>query len=131
MRIFYFISGLLFCFGSIFLFEDDYSNLDTYYNGEIVYVKVIEVPNCISGKEHYYFKFEYEGKLYSKDIGGALCDEIETNSIMKLKVNKVRTVFLYPDENPLYDMIAALVLFLFGMFMFIKGFRINLSRPNL
>ncbi len=121
MKWFYKIAGVLIVVGSFFFVRYDLSKVDTFRNGEIIQVHVIQVPNCISGKRHYYFKFEYNGKIHSKDVGGKFCDELKEDSYIDMRVNEEQTVFLYPKENPFIDMAAGAILFSFGVALILMG----------
>jgi hypothetical protein len=118
---FYIISGVLIVIGSFFFVIDDLGKVDTFRNGKIIKVRVINVPNCISGKRHYYFKFEYNGKTHSKDVGAKFCDELKVNSFIDLKTNDEQTVFLYPKENPFSEIVSGAILFFFGSSLNIEG----------
>lgn len=121
MKWFYIIAGVLIAVGSFFFVKDDLGKIDTFRNGEIIKVRVINVPNCIGGKRHYYFKFEYNGKIHSKDVGAKFCDELKENSFIDMKVNDGQTVFLYPKENPFIDMASGAILFSFGVGLMLMG----------
>ena len=120
MRLIFKIAGVIVVIGSIVLAKDDYDHIDIYRNGDLVKVRVVYVPSCLSGRHHYYFKFEYNGKIHSKKIGGALCDELQVNQLFTMKSNKERTVFLYVKENPMSEFVAAGFVFLFGIFLIFK-----------
>lgn len=123
MKTFYKLSGVIFVIGCFFFLKSNSRVIETYENGEIVIVKVIFVPNCISGKKHYNFSFNYNGKNYAKKIGGGLCDELKEGDFIRMRTNKKNSVFLYENENPYYNLISIIILFLFGVFLIYYGFK--------
>jgi len=123
MKTFYKISGILFIIGCVFFLKYNYKELETYKNGKIISAKIIYVPNCLSGKRHYYLKFSYNERIYPKRIGGGLCDKLKEGDIIKLKTNEDNSVFLYEYENPYNNMISFILLFLFGVFLIYMGFK--------
>lgn len=123
MRIFYKIAGVVFIVGCFFFFQYNYKELKTYHNGHIVYATVTYVPNCLTTKKHYNFKFAYNGRTYAKKIGVLSCRELSEADTIKLKTNRDNSVFLFENENPYNDMVSFVLLFLFGVFLIYMGYK--------
>lgn len=104
-----------------------YNDFDTLNRGEEVEVYIIDVPiNCdISNKNiKAYFRFEYDGKTYAKNIKGEkYCETIVPNSFITLKKNKDSSNFVYPDENIKFEIAASITLFIIGLGCFYKGLK--------
>ncbi len=116
-------------------FSNEYKVLNY---GKEVDVNVINVPlNCLNSKGYSraYFKFEYLGKSYTKNIiGEKYCNLIKPNIKLKLLTDKDYSVFMFPNENLRKEIISAIILFLAGLFIFLKGFikvkRIDDKKPE-
>jgi len=121
MKTFAIISGLIFIAGSFFLLPHQLKNIDTYKYGYDVEVKVQFVPNCITTKAHYNIQFEFEGKIYSKQIGVLSCKELNVGDLLRLKTNRDHSVFLYQYENPYHDLQALIILAIMGLGFIIWG----------
>lgn len=123
MKTFYKIAGIGFIIGCLFFLKYNFIELETYHDGHVIQAKVIYVPDCFTTKKHYNIKFTYNGKTYAKEIGVLSCKELNAGDTIWLKTNKDNSVFLYERENPYYDMVSFILLFLFGIFLLYMGLR--------
>ena len=121
MKTFYWITGVVFIIGCFFFLKTNYKKLETYQKGYFVNATVVFVPDCITTKSHYYIKFNYNGRIYAKEIGVLSCRELNEGEIIRLKTNQENSFFLYENENPYNDTVAFVVLFFFGVFLIYKG----------
>lgn len=87
-------------------------------------VTVTEVPiDCHSRRKGLkaYFKFEYLGKSYTKNIKGKInCELIKPKVKINLLTNNDNTVFLFPDENIITELASTIIIILIGVFMIFK-----------
>jgi hypothetical protein len=114
---------------SIILFIGIYKKINIYFNGELVEVKVTEIPiSCdISTKSlKPHFKFYFKNNTYSKNLKGDYCKNVNVNDVIKLKTNKDYSSFIYPDEKFAFQTVSAFILIIFGIFMTLKKRRRNL-----
>lgn len=123
MKNFYKISGIVFVVGCLFFLKYNYRELEAYKNGYYVIATVVFVPDCFTTKRHYNIKFNYNGKLYAKEIGVLTCKELKEGDVIKLKTNNDNDVFLYEHENPNENLVSIILLFLFGLFLIFMGFK--------
>ena len=121
MKSFAIISGLIFIVGSLFLLPYKLKKIDTYKYGYDVEVKVNFVPNCITSNAHYNIQFEFQDKIYAKQIGVLTCRELSVGDLLKLKTNRDHSVFLYQYENPYFDLQSLVILGLMGLGFIIWG----------
>jgi hypothetical protein len=121
MKTFAIISGLIFIVGSFSLLPYQLKKIDTYKYGHEVEVKINYVPNCLTSNTHYNIKFEFEDKIYAKEIGVLPCRSINAGDILKLKTNGDHSVFLYQNENPYLDLQSNILLGLMGLGFMIWG----------
>lgn len=112
---------MIFIVGSFLLLPYKLKKIETFKYGYDVEVKVQYVPNCITSKAHYSIKFEFENRIYAKQIGVLSCKELNEGDILKLKTNQDHSVFLYQYENPYKDLYSLIILSLIGIGFIIWG----------
>ena len=83
------------------------------------------VPDCISAKRKYHFRFDYvengEIKNYSKKIGGKLCDDLLIGQDLKLKADLSKKIFLYENEGKRVEIYTSGILFFAGTIFIVLG----------
>jgi hypothetical protein len=92
--------------------------------GKEVIVEVIDVPiSCdISNKNlKAFFRFQYNNKIYTKNLKNKYCELVKTNKTLKLKTNSDNTIFIYIDEDVNQELFFNFILLAFGCIIFYKS----------
>lgn len=92
--------------------------------GKEVIVEVIDVPiSCdISNKNlKAFFRFQYNNKIYTKNLKNKYCELVKTNKTLKLKTNSDNTIFIYIDEDVNQELFFNFLLLAFGCIIFYKS----------
>jgi hypothetical protein len=92
--------------------------------GKEVIVEVIDVPiSCdISNKNlKAFFRFQYNNKVYTKNLKNEYCEIVKTNKKLKLKTNSDNTIFIYIDEDVNQELFFNFLLLAFGCIIFYKS----------
>jgi len=91
--------------------------IETLRHGEKVEVTVTYVPTCLFNiNVYYHIKFEYKEKEYSKSVGTKLCGQLQVGDKLTLIYNEKKTIFLFENEKPIWQVISSILLFLLGLF---------------
>lgn len=112
--------GILLIVISFLGFVKNYKKKDVLLKGEEVSVAIVSYQPY-SGKIKGSFKFQYNGKRYSKDLKGEFNQEVKNNRTIKLITNSDNSIFIHPDENIEREMISIAILFLLGIIIIYKG----------
>lgn len=130
----YLIAGLAFFIIPLFWLPRVFKEQLVEKKGELVNVKIVEMPiNCITGRrQKLYFSFEYKEVTHSKQLGITLCEKYKIGDIIKLRhIDTLPDIFLFPQESIISDLIASILLSCFGLYVLIKysaiGNRIKLK----
>lgn len=116
------IFGLLFLIGSFFFLKNSLAQLAVAKNGEIVEMVIKKIPtSCIGTRANHFMTLEYNQILYDKKIGPSYCEEHHVGEIIKIKFLENSDIILFPDENPITQVFACIILGLFGLGMIIYG----------
>ena len=120
------IASVLIIIISFVLIPQAFKEFDTQKNGTLTTITVFSVPiSCdISSKNiKAYFEFYIENKKYSKNFDGH-CD-LKPGDKIKLITNNDNSIFLFEDENPIYEIISVLLILLFGIICFLKSCKVS------
>jgi len=112
--------GILLIVISFLGFVKNYKKKDVLLKGEEVSVAIVSYQPY-SGKIKGSFKFQYNGKRYSKDLKSEFNQEVKNNRTIKLITNSDNSIFIHPNENIEREMISIVILFLLGIIVIYKG----------
>lgn len=119
----YRIFGIILILISFAISFNSYEKFLAIHNGNEIIVTVTDIPvSCkVSNKTlKAYFRFEYNGKSYTKMIKGKYCNSLKINKKITLKTNNNNSIFVYPEERLTMQYISIIVLFLVGLISLIK-----------
>ncbi|HEY9197455.1 MAG TPA: hypothetical protein VIM77_14365 [Mucilaginibacter sp.] len=92
--------------------------------GHVVAMKIIEIPGVCSGtKAKYFMKVVYGGVIYSKQIGANFCESHHTGDTIKMKYLEGKNEILFPDDDVVGNLIAAVAICLFGLFIIVYALK--------
>jgi hypothetical protein len=119
-----FIAGVVFAIGSVLLIVTNYEKLDVQRYGDIVKMKIEELPTfCLGTKSRYFAVFSYDGKIYDKKIGGSFCRRHHVGELIDMKVLKGSSTILFPHESVTLNLASFAVLGLLGVVMIITQWK--------
>lgn len=124
MKKLFFLGGIALCFISILVAFTNKDKIELFKTGENIVVRVVDIPlpcHLRSRKIRPYFKFEYQNKVYSKNLKDHYCDSLRIGDTIRLKTNKERSLFVFTDEKLFSNFYACGALFLLGGFITCKG----------
>lgn len=127
-KITYLIGGLVFIFLSLIGLTRDIDSFITQMTGDLITVKVTNVPNCLLNSDVYYnIKIQYndngELKEYPKSIGTKLCNELVVGQELKMKADLKKNIFLYEDEDVRKEFYASAILGLVGVVLLLMSLK--------
>lgn len=111
---------------SLIVFPRTLKEFYTRKNGNLITVTVFSVPiSCdVSSKNiKAYFEFYIDDKKYSKNFDGH-CD-LQPRDKIKLISSDDNSIFLFEDENPIYGLISAFLIFTLGIICFFKSCKVS------
>lgn len=113
--------------GALYIMKLKFNALDILKNGKAIIVKIVDVPvTCGEGGKikKSYFRFAYQGKIYSKNFHGKHCEEITKGKSIILKTDIDKSIFIFTDEDVIYDVAAfGGLAAMFGIFALISQFK--------
>jgi len=84
--------------------------------GRIVPMKIVEKPySCIGTKAKWFMKVEYQGNIYSKQIGGQFCEEHKIGDVVEMKFLETSTTVLFPHESVSHELFALFLMSFIGL----------------
>ena len=95
-------------------------------NGEEIEVRIVDIPvSCSTSSKELkaFFRFEYKGKIHSKNIKDKYCQILKDSRVIKLKTNSDNSVFIFVDENINKEFIFKIVLLIIGLLICYKGIK--------
>lgn len=119
----YKILGVIIVLLSIIFSIGVYKKLDTLNNGEKITVYVIDIPRpCKNAYKSFkpYFRFSYNDRVFTKNIKGDYCRTLAKGDEVTLITNSDNSFFVYPNENFKPDIVAIILFYAFGLFLFFK-----------
>lgn len=122
MKLFLAVGGLfIIIFVCIIPLQHKLKEYDTQKNGQVITATITYVPNCIGSKIRHFIKFNYDNKIYSKQINKP-CEEYKVGEKLLLIHSAGTRIFLYENENLVKEFISVGLLALLGLFLFLYGF---------
>ncbi len=112
------IAGFILLFGSIFFFKIEYRNLQVSKTGKLVSVEIFN-KDCGNYKGRNSFVFIYNGKEHYDKCGSAFCRDLIIGDYIQMRVNKEGTIFLKPNENPIFQIASCAIMGCFGIFLLV------------
>jgi hypothetical protein len=117
------VAGLTFFIVPLFWLSKGLKEQLVEKKGIIVQVKIVRMPtDCLSTRrQKLYFSFEYEGKVYSKQLGSLFCEKYKVGDIIDMRhLNDFEDIFLFSEESVILELISTIALSSFGLFVLIK-----------
>jgi hypothetical protein len=124
MKRIYFFGGIFLCVITVAIAFKDKEKFLLLTKGEIIEVTVLDIPvpcDLRNRKIKPFFRFEYDNKIYSKNLKNEYCESLVRSESILLKTNKEKSLFIYTDESITGNLGASIVLFLVGIFLVFKG----------
>lgn len=111
------ILGLIILIAPWLLFEQKMRELNVEEQGQIVKMKIIDIPgSCLGTKAKWSMKIEYRGVIYSKKIPGNYCEEHRIGDWVDIKYLEGTDILLLPTDSVWGDIYAGIAMSLFGLF---------------
>lgn len=124
MKKFLSVTGLVFFIGSIVLITKNYQKIDVERNGQVVKMRIENLPkSCIGSRVPYFVTFSYNGELYDKQTRGGFCEKHSIGELFEMKMLPGSKYILYPNESALTDILSFGILGLFGLLLFVTQWR--------
>lgn len=126
MKKFYLVVGVIFSIGPFFLINDDLEGYRVQQHGQVVDMKIIDIPSsCLGTKQKYFMKVEFNKKIFLKRIGGSYCESHGVGDVVKVKYLPGEDKILFPDESVIGEFIASSALVIVGVYCVFKGLKKN------
>lgn len=108
--------GLVLMIGSVILIVSNYKYMSVEYNGSVVKMEIIEMPNsCLGTRIKHFTTLSYNNETFVKRIGGEFCDTYNVGEWINVRYLKGYSVVLFPEESVLNNLISFGVLGLLGV----------------
>ena len=112
---FLFIAGIVIFIGSIILMFTNYHTLNVERNGEVVKMKIEQLPKaCIGAKVRYFVTYSYEGEMYDKATRGDFCEKHYVGELIDMKFLEGSKTILRPDESAMLNLLSFAAVGLIG-----------------
>jgi hypothetical protein len=112
---FLFIAGIVIFIGSIILMFTNYDTLNVERNGEVVKMRIEQLPKaCIGAKVRYFVTYSYEGEMYDKATRGDFCEKHYVGELIDMKFLEGSKTILRPDESAMFNLLSFAALGLLG-----------------
>jgi hypothetical protein len=112
---FLFFGGIVIFIGSIFLIFANYNSLNVERNGEVVKMRIEQLPkSCIGAKVRYFVIYSYGGETYNKATRGDFCEKHYVGELIDMKFLKGSKTILRPDESTVFNLLSFAALGLLG-----------------
>jgi len=121
---FLFVAGIVIFIGSIILIFTNYDTLNVERNGEVVKMRIEQLPKvCIGAKVRYFVTYSYEGEMYDKATRGDFCEKHYVGELIDMKFLEGSKTILRPDESSMMNLISFGVLGLLGIGISVSQWR--------
>jgi len=119
----YILIGLCFLIIPLFITESKISqDLQVERKGKLVEMRIVDKPgSCLGTKVKWFMKVEYQGIVYSKQIGGAYCEAHNIGDMVQIKYLQGQQRVLLPDESMMGEIYTGFLLSIFGLLLIIYG----------
>lgn len=112
---FLFVAGIVIFIGSIILIFTNYDTLNVERNGEVVKMRIEQLPKtCIGSKVRYFVTYSYEGEMYDKATRGNFCEKHYVGELIDMKFLEGSNTILRPDESAMLNLLSFAALGLLG-----------------
>ena len=112
---FLFVAGVVIFIGSIILMFTNYDTLNVERNGEVVKMRIEQLPKtCIGSKVRYFVTYSYEGEMYDKATRGNYCEEHYVGEQVDMKFLQGSKTILRPNESALMNLLSFAALGVLG-----------------
>lgn len=121
---FLFTAGLAFLIGSIFLIMNNCEKLNIEKNGQVVKMRIENLPkSCVGARVRYFVTYRYNDELYDKQTRGDFCEKHHVGELINMKMLEGSKYILYPDESALKNLISFGILGILGMILSITQWK--------
>jgi len=115
------IVSLIVFIAPLFLLKQVNKEWNVERNGEIVQVRIVEIPgSCLGTKVKWFMKFEYEGIIYPIQIAGNFCESHHIGDLVPLKTIRGSDIFLFPNYRAFSEFVSIGAMSIFGLGWFIS-----------
>ena len=115
------IVSLIVFIAPLFGLEEVNKRWDVERNGEIVQVRIVEIPgSCLGTKAKWFMKFEYEGIIHPIQIAGYFCESHNIGDMVPLKTLRGSGIFLFPNYRAFPEFVSIGAMSIFGLGWFIS-----------
>lgn len=109
------VAGIVIFIGSIILIFTNYDTLNVERNGEVVKMRIEQLPKtCIGSKVRYFVTYSYEGEMYDKATRGDFCEKHYVGELIDMKFLEGSNTILRPDESAMLNLLSFAALGLLG-----------------